>query len=333
MKLIISEAHSVNNYCIPMVSIKLKNKKELPNIVILNDKKYEEENCLNYPNFVNFTYGFFDSLSTNTINKLNSIYSITEDYISSKLWTYFTLISELKLRPFKKINKHIYYQNLPNPLDYSNHLKIKKYFNKKTISKNNNDNVDNIVKLFKSELDIVKRKFPFLNRSTTKVSDYLFFPYDVDIYLMYEMLSNGYNSTLIVSNEVEANNEIDLLYSFMDFIFSSKFNYYIKKCEQCGKFYISNKSDTKYCNRLDPKNRTCKNLATKNRVKYGKLKEYAKVDKRVRAFFSRQDYTVNDQFLKDYSNFRNNNVDRTAEDTIQFLEKYRKDYEISLTKE
>lgn len=325
MKLIVNEIHTAENFSFPIIEIELNNSNKLPNLVILNDKDLEKqflekEFYETYPNILNFSHGLFDSVSKNVIEKLETIYSINNDYINYKLWTYFLAISELDLPPIKRKTKTF------NTSINSN--TIVNYFN-------NNTNTD-ITNMLIKEYTSITKTFPFLNRTTNKISSYLFLPKDVDTYLIYD--NYNYKTNFQISYEVSVKNELELLYAFLDIIFSSKFRYYIKKCEYCHKFFITNKSDTKYCSRVDLKyNKTCSQLATKSRVKYGNLKEYEKVDKRVRAYFNRQQNkvgqeNVNIDFLSAYDKFRKSNPNRTAEETIDFLENYRKNYTSSLTK-
>lgn len=320
MKLIVKEIHTTEYFCFPIIEIELNNSKELPNIITLNNRELEKYFEESYPNLLNFSHGLFDSLSENTIEKLETIFAINNDYINYKLWTYFLAISELDLPPIKRKTKTFNTS--------MNSSTIIDYFNNKT----NTDIKDMLMKEYNS----ITKIFPFLNRTTNKISSYILLPKDVDTYLIHD--NYNYKSHFQISYEVSVNNEIDLLYAFLDIVFSSKFRYYIKKCEQCKKFFITTKSDTKYCSRVDLKyNKSCSQLATVTRLQYGNLNEFQKVDKRVRAFFSRQAdvvgrENVNEDFKQAYKTFKLNNPNRTAEQTISFLENYRKDYTSSLTK-
>lgn len=55
----------------------------------------------------------------------------------------------------------------------------------------------------------------------------------------------------------EAFNEEDLLYEFLNLIFSCKSSYVIKKCEHCHKFFIANDNRRKTCNRVNMNGETC----------------------------------------------------------------------------
>ena len=65
-------------------------------------------------------------------------------------------------------------------------------------------------------------------------------------------------------------NEEQLLYAFLGMIFSfNKINFIIKKCETCGKFFITNKSDTLKCNRKNEDGYTCnKQAIIRSKAKY-----------------------------------------------------------------
>lgn len=322
MKMIVNEIHLTNNECVPNVEIELDNVNELPNIKVLNDKNIESSSNYKYPNLINFSHGFFDSLSPNTLNKLNDIFSINNDFINYKLWTYFVAMCELNIIPIKTKMK-TYNSPLNNKI-------LNDYFN-------NNKSHKNISQTLINEYKTISKTFPFLNRTTNKISKKLVLPNDVDTYLVHDTYL-GYKASFLISREVITNNEIELLYAFLDIIFSSKYRYYVKKCDNCNSFFITTSTNTKYCNRIDTEyNRTCSELVIKNRLKYGNLQECEKVEKRVRSYFNRQQGKIgqecaNIDFLSAYDNFKKSNPNRSAEDTIAFLENYRKNYASSLTK-
>lgn len=315
MKLIVSEIHTTDNKCVPMIEVELNDSSALPNITRLNDIDWEMYMEEQFPNLLNFTHGFFDSLNEDTLNKLNTIYSLDENFINYKLWNYFVAISGIEIPPIKKINKY-----LSKEYNHMDQYYIKKYFN--------NISDDDIRELLKSQYKIILKELPFLNRTTDKISTSLDFLNDNDSYFGLAMKSNS-KTKFIISYEVEANNELELLYSFLDIIFSSKFRYYIKKCENenCKKFYITNKHTSKYCNRT-----TCNKTILNGHKKYQYYSDCQKLDKNIRSFFNSQDDDVYRTFLIIYDDFRQKNRNRTEDDTIHFLNnikcaysKYKKD--------
>lgn len=98
---------------------------------------------------------------------------------------------------------------------------------------------------------------------------------------------NGAEYNLIVHRETIYQNEMELLYAFLDCLFSSSQRFYIRKCKYCKKYYIETLYSTPYCKReyaLKKKLIPCGKI--KSEIK--KTNEYTKFRNSYRNFMEKE---------------------------------------------
>ncbi len=99
--------------------------------------------------------------------------------------------------------------------------------------------------------------------------------------------NGGAEYNLIVDREAICENEVEILYTFLDCLFSSSQRFYIRKCKYCKKYYIETLYSTPYCKRtynLKGKFITCGKI--KSEIK--KTNEYTKFRDSYRNFIDRE---------------------------------------------
>ncbi len=99
-------------------------------------------------------------------------------------------------------------------------------------------------------------------------------------------------------------NNRELLYMILNCLFSSNNTYYLKKCELCNKYYITNKVNKRYCNRgkivLGKQTTCCNSLNT-----FYKSKEYIKIRRLKNNHLSKYYKNNNEESIKYINNFLN----------------------------
>ena len=99
--------------------------------------------------------------------------------------------------------------------------------------------------------------------------------------------TNNQNANqLILCKEGNYETDRQLLYMVLDCLFSSNYNFYIKKCERCGNYYLTDKRNKQFCNRkkvVCGKDTTCCNALT---TLY-ESKEYKKITRLVKRYIDK----------------------------------------------
>lgn len=194
------------------------NKKNEPQIY-LDYKDDSKSNNLSKLNFLDF----FDNVSNIhlLIKELDKIMEYAEklsfDYINNKIWLKYQIAREISIPKIgKKTTKMI--------ISINSKAKSKKITAQYIQNKKNKE-------------FIYSDPTTFLSSNPN----------------LFEKQAINENSTFRTTTIKEANfkNYTELLYIFLECLFNSNVNYYIKKCERehCKKYYIAIKPDTHYCKR------------------------------------------------------------------------------------
>lgn len=137
---------------------------------------------------------------------------------------------------------------------------------------------------------------------------------------LFETFENKYESyDLRIFRDSVCNNLEEIIYVFLECLFSSKIIYHIKKCKHCGGFFITTKSDTKFCSKKHLINNeyiTCSKIVAKLQKTY-EYKQLMKIDK------SNLASIVNNK------KYLNVNIDEYKAERDHFKEKYFKTKNIS----
>lgn len=278
------------------------NKKDEPQIYLgyMNDSK---SNSLSKLTFLDFFDNVLDihllikelDVIMEYANKLNS------DYINNKVWLKYQIAKELYIPKIgKKTSKMI--------VSINSEIKNKSITLQYSSNKKNKE-----ITYSKPETFLSSKPNLFENQAVKG------------------------NSTFRTTIIKEANFEdyTELLYIFLECLFNSNVNYYIKKCERehCQKYYIAIKPDTHYCKRTAKIKNTmvpCANIISFIE-KTNEYKAFKKDDKRFRNKITQykklpSDYETN--YFKEYDSKREECF-RTLNLTL--LKDFVKNYEINNT--
>ena len=196
-----------------------------------------------------YTIGFeniFKALSNETKKSLDNIYeyakTFNSDFIDNRAWLYYLTTSKIIMPPYQE-------QYITN--DNYEDIRVKIGRNGKGMN-----------------LDLYKEDFS--NNQITKIKNKPLFPINKkdEIKSSLKLEENFY---IVSKKTVYFNTEMELLLSFMNCLFSTRRKYYIKKCDLCERYYVTNKSDTCYCGRKTVYNNeelTCSEIAAKMQKTY-----------------------------------------------------------------
>lgn len=250
---------------------------------------------VDYKPIINFE-DFFDLLDDKTINTLNRLLEFSKaynpDYISMQTWIYWLFCENVNIPP---IAKQIFQLGKKDDMEM-----IYKYGGK-------NVKLDLDKKQLKSRMDNITKK-------DTKNKTYIFTKKDdanvssSNIKCMTHTHSkNFYEWKFKINSQKIAtcSNNYELLYAFIDCLFSANNKFYIKKCNLCEKFYIATKSDNHYCKRknlINDKYYTCANVAAILQKTY----EYTQVMNFNKNFLEKlkRKKNIDPQYIDDYIKYR-----------------------------
>lgn len=91
---------------------------------------------------------------------------------------------------------------------------------------------------------------------------------------------------LILQKTIFYHTDIDFLLGLLHSIFSTSKRYYLKKCNSCGKYYITNKTDNCYCNReyeYNNKSISCSSISKSLKKSYA----YVELNKKHKSFLQK----------------------------------------------
>lgn len=263
MKLTYSEIYGKdtkgNGYCLPTLELyyTYEERKLIPKSKYLIEEKEEDSNL--YTAYIPFFSTFFDGLKEETISKLKSIFDFTKkynrkDYISKEIWKPFLFTSNIAIGNIQKTyNTHLEKVEKPNsrrPLykkynrKSANQLEVEKYY-KSRVSKYNQE-IGTIQRSIYNELTN-----HFLNnvKPSLKQNYIIQKTRDKDLPILSIMKQGVYGGIMNIEFTFDFRNELELLYSFLECIFQSDYNYKIKRCnnKECLNFYITLDTKTKHC--------------------------------------------------------------------------------------
>lgn len=285
MKLIYTEIYGADektSISIPTLKVILANKNDnsLPN---LKKKKIQEDDGFYFVN-LSFDEGLFDCFSEIVKYKLQSLLSFYNklfgyEYINRDIWKPFLFTSNVKLLPIKKtINSNITNSNNSNKfVKDSRQIQVEQYYHNKNLPFDNN---------------IASLQFELYNKMKNELitnniynTDKLRLRYKIRVpnnnYLdVIDIMSAGYwGGAISISYEIDFTNELDLLYTFLDCLFSSEYNYKIKQCNKCDKFFITLKSDHLHCP-------TCLRIHTKERKQKHENQNIIKLERKINSLYN-----------------------------------------------
>lgn len=285
MKLIYNEIYGTGkdrSVIFPTITIIFndRNNNILPNI----NKELIQEDDGFYFAHLSFDDGLLNCFSEIAFNKLQSLLSFSVNmfgnrYISKDIWRPFLFTSNIKLLPIKKaIN-----QNITKLKGYEKFINEKKqsiihqYYYDTNVPFDNN--------ITSLQLDLYKKMQNEIITNDNNNTNKLRLRYKVRVpkenYIdVIDFMTVGrWGEVISISYEIEFDNELDLLYTFLDCLFSSEYNYKIKQCNKCNKFFITLKVDHLHCP-------TCRQIEIKSRkIKY-ESQEIVKLERKINSLYN-----------------------------------------------
>ena len=114
---------------------------------------------------------------------------------------------------------------------------------------------------------------------------------------------NNDDFCMILQKNIYYKTDIDFLLGLLHCIFSTTKRYYLKKCNRCEKYYITNKTDNCYCNRkyeYTNKSISCSQISTILKKK----NDYLDLNKKHQSFLRNlrkcKNINITDNYIKEY---------------------------------
>lgn len=194
-----------------------RKRNNMPSVFINSNSDYLDIKNTQELNLIDFIDGFPDD----SLSELDKLFKYAENfslsYINRETWIKFQIAYKIKIPPISKEIK----RTIIGSGEYRNN----KYITAKYVEN-------------KKEKDLTFKKNDFFIKEANLN--------------LFETLENNYsNYNITIHKDAIFNDFKNLLYIFLECLFTSNINYYIKKCEYCHYFYITNKSDNQYCKRIN----------------------------------------------------------------------------------
>lgn len=259
MQLIYSEIYEITanhkHNCYPKLSIAYleKEKKNIPKFEAKAiEHNIDMESIILY---LPFSFGLFRKLSLETTKKLDTLLDFSYNLLNVKCidknaWDFFIATSNIYLSsPNKYIHTYLSnsqqlsrFKNANNFLKNDKQHHIFSYY-----SNSSNADNDNIINEQLEMCKVLKKEFLNNENKNDKVK----FNYDLilnnDVHIS-PLKEFGVDGGIMYKKYViNFTDELNLVYSFLDCIFSTKYSYKLLKCENCKKFFINLNSNKKHC--------------------------------------------------------------------------------------
>lgn len=205
----------------------------------------EEVFVVNIP----FSNGIFSNMPTELKEIIKTFFdfglSLTEkDYINSNAWNYFLFTSNIQVSPIQKsIETRLANKLKDNNIRYKDIIKMQNYYSNFDSKIKDIGNIQ--IGLSKLLYDIYSIKKESSNkRIKLKYKMVKFKSEDFNN----EFINNlEINSDIIITYSSFCNNKLDLIYSFLNMIFSTDYDYKLFICFNCDHFFIDTNGSYIYC--------------------------------------------------------------------------------------
>lgn len=275
MQILYKECYNIKNktfYPLLQIGFKKEEKHIIPDYEIKYEYYNEEENI--YIIDIPFFNGIFSNLNEDTILRINTLFDfgrdlIEKDYITSNIWKHFLFISSIKIPPIEK-NIKTNFLNYINETKtkYTNLLKVQNFY--LNLDDTNEKDIKNI------QLDYSK----WLNNKAPNIN------------IKYKMIKSNsadFNQDFINKQELEADfiisyssyckNELELIYAFLNIIFSTQYDYKLFNCYNCSSFFIDIHASHIHCT-------YCRKVVLKEQKEKYYSKEIVKLENRIDSQYS-----------------------------------------------
>lgn len=199
---------------------------------------------------VPFSNGIFSNITKRTKEIIDTIFSFSltltkKNYINSDVWNYFLFTSSIKINPIQKsIETRLADKINKSNIRYKDIIKLQNYYSsfdddkKRSIS---NSQVQ-LSKLFydsysikkDSKTDNIKLKYKMIKFNSKDFNQ--------------EFLNQKEsNADMIITYSSFCKNELELIYSFLNIIFSTNYDYKLFTCFNCGNFFVDTHASCLNC--------------------------------------------------------------------------------------
>lgn len=242
MQLLYKECYDIKTKTIcPFIQISYS--KEEQNIIPSFEIKYEYYDMQEDVFIIDvpFSNGIFSNITKRAKKIIDTIFSFSltltkKNYINSDVWSYFLFTSNIKINPIEKgIKTRLTDKINKSNIRYKDLVKLQNYYS--DFDDDKKENISNsqvqLSKLFydsysikkDSKTDNIKLKYNMIKFNSKDFNQ--------------EFLNKKEsNADMIITYSSFCKNELELIYSFLNIIFSTNHDYKLFTCFNCGNFFV-----------------------------------------------------------------------------------------------
>ncbi len=257
MQLLYKECYDIKNKTIcPFIQIgySIKEKTIIPNFEIKYEYYDTQEDIfvLDVP----FSNGIFSNITKKTKEIINTIFSFSltltqKNYINTDVWNYFLYTSGIKISPIQKNIETKFADKLnKSSMRYKDIIKLQNYYSE--LDDDKKENISNslleLSKLFYDNYSIKEK-----NKTKNIKLKYKMLKFDSKNFNQQFLNEIEKNADMIITYSSFCKNELELIYSFLNIIFSTNYDYKLFTCFNCSDFFIDTHAsylNCPYCRKI-----------------------------------------------------------------------------------
>ncbi|MGN1342814.1 MAG: hypothetical protein ACI4VL_06480 [Bacilli bacterium] len=225
-----------------------------------------------------FSNGIFSNISTKTVEIIKTFYDFgltltKKGYINSNAWNYFLLISNISISPIQKSIKTRLADKLEKEnIRYKDIIHLQNYYSNLDDKQNNINDIQ--VQLSKLLYNIYSMKNK--NKSQSIELKYKMIKFDSKDFNEVFFYDIEKNADIIITYSSFCKNELELIYTFLNIIFSTNYDYKLFTCFNCNSFFIDTNGSYIHCP-------YCRKVVQKMKKKNYDQKPIVKLENRIDA--------------------------------------------------
>lgn len=278
MQLLYKECYDIKARTVcPLIQIGYSEKEK--NIIPSFEIKYEHYDVQEGIFIIDipFSNGIFSNITESTKKIIDTIFSFSltltkKNYINSDGWNYFLFTSNIQVAPIQKvIERRLADKINKTDITYKDIIKLQNYY-----SNYNNDKKKNISDSQLKVSQLFYDKYSIKNKTNSIKLKYKMIKFDSKDFNQEFLNKKEINADMVITYSSFCKSELELIYSFLNIIFSTNYDYKLFTCFNCSNFFVDTHASCLNCP-------YCRKVVQKEQKKNHDEKPIVKLENRIDA--------------------------------------------------